>query len=148
FEIEIANNGRALVETVQDAASEAVTRILCGETSLAFDPRCGTSLLVAIALVSLVVTGAAVVGFWNGIPLGILGASTAIAAIVVWCGSRPLGLLAQRLLTVSTRFADARVQRIVHAVDPSGSTATFLVYIDVQLTTATAAAPSLSASTT
>jgi Domain of unknown function (DUF6391) len=138
FEIEILNDGRASVEAVHSAASEAMTRVAGGESSLAFDPRCGTSLLVGLAVVSVLIVTATVVGFVKGIPPGILAASTAIAALLVWWGSRPLGLLAQRTLTVSTSFAAAQVQRIVRVIHASGSTATFLVYVHIQLPATTA----------
>jgi hypothetical protein len=73
-----------------------------------------------------------VVGFALGVSLGPLAASTAFAAVLLWLGSRPVGLLAQRALTVSTRFAAARVERVAHTVDESGC-ATFVVVVDVRL---------------
>jgi hypothetical protein len=138
FEIEILNDGRASVEAVLNAASEAMTRVTGGESSLAFDPRCGTSLLVGLAVVSVLIITATIAGFVKGIPPGALAASTAIAALLAWWGSRPLGLLAQRTLTVSTKFAAAQVQRIVRVINASGSTATFLVYVHIQLPATTA----------
>lgn len=133
FEIEVVNDGRAAVHTVRQATYEAMTRLAHGEASLALDPRCGTSLMVGVALVSALIVGAAVIGFVAGAPPGILAASTAVIALLTWWASRPLGLLAQRTLTVSTCFASAAVQRIVRVVHASGRTATFLVHVHVQM---------------
>lgn len=133
FEIEVVNDGRAAVHAVRQATYEAMTRVAHGEASLVFDPRCGTSLMVGVALVSILIVVAAIVGLVAGAPPGILAASTVVIALLAWWGSRPLGLLAQRTLTVSTSFAAAAVQRIVRVVHASGETATFLVYIHVQV---------------
>ena len=133
FEIEIKNDGRASIEAVRQATYEAMTRLAHGETSLALDPRCGTSLMVGIAIVSALIVIATIAAFLAGVPPGILAASTAIASLLAWLGSRPLGLVAQRTLTVSTDFVGALIHRIVRVVSPSGDTATFLVYLRIQL---------------
>jgi hypothetical protein len=132
FEIEVANDGRASIEAVRQATFEAMTRLAAGDASLAFDPRCGTSLIVGIGLVSAVVVAAAITGLLAGVPVGILTAGTAAAGLLAWLGSRPLGLLVQRTFTVSTRFADAAVKRIVRVISASGDTATFLVYLCIE----------------
>ena len=133
FEIEIKNDGRASIEAVRQATYEAMTRLAHGETSLALDPRCGTSLMVGIAVVSALIIISTIAAFLAGVPAGILAAGTATASVLAWLGSRPLGLLAQRTLTVSTGFVGALVHRIVRVVSASGDTATFLVYLRIQL---------------
>lgn len=132
FTIRIVDDGRISDDTVRRAAREAAWRISGGEADLALDPRCGTSRLVAAGLVSVLIVGAAVVGVAMGIHPGVLTASTAFAAALMWFGSRPVGLLAQRALTVSTRFAAARVERVTHTVNASGH-ARFVVAVDVRL---------------
>jgi hypothetical protein len=132
FEIEVKNNGRASIEAVRQATYEAMTRLAQGERSLALDPRCGTSLMVAVFIVSALIVFTTVAAFLIGVPAGILAAGTAVAALLVWFASRPLGLLAQRTLTVSTSFVGAAVHRIVRVVGASGDTATFLVYLRIQ----------------
>lgn len=133
FEVELANDGRASVEAVELAAELAVARVARGEVALALDRRCGTSLLVGAVVVAMLVVGAAVLGFVEGIQPGALAAGTAVSAVLAWWGARPVGIWAQRALTVSTRFADAQVERVVRVVHASGDAATFRVYVAVEL---------------
>lgn len=134
FEVEIANDGRASVEAVELAAELAVARVASGEVALALDRRCGTSLLVGAVVVAMLVVGAAVLGLVEGIHPGALAAGTAVSAVLAWWGSRPVGIWVQRTLTVSTRFADAQIERVVRVVHASGDAATFRVYVAVELT--------------
>jgi hypothetical protein len=97
---------------LRKAANEAIRRVRDGERSLALHPRCGTSLLVTILLLALVALGAAAVGFFMQLgPVGLLAIGGGFALVVV-VGGRSLGLLAQRLLTVSTALRSARILRI------------------------------------
>jgi hypothetical protein len=133
FEIAVRNDGRASIAAVRQATYEAMTRIAHGESSLAFDPRCGTSRLVALALTSAVILAGAIIALVAGAPPGLLAATTILTALLAWLASRPLGLLAQRAITVSTRFAAAAVHRIVRVVSASGDTATFLVFLRIDI---------------
>jgi hypothetical protein len=131
FELTIVNDGRASAVAVEQATTEAIARIAAGERSLALHRRCGTSLIVGAVTVSALILTATVVGVIEGVPRGPLILGTAVAALLVWRGSRTLGLLAQRAATVSTAFAAALVHRIVRVADASGDTATFLVHLHV-----------------
>ncbi|HEX8114379.1 MAG TPA: DUF6391 domain-containing protein [Kofleriaceae bacterium] len=131
FELEVVNDGRASAVAVEQATTEAIARIAAGERALALDPRCGTSLLVGAISVSALLVAATIAGLVAGIARGPLILGTAVAALLVWCGARRLGLLVQRALTVSTSFAAARGHRIARMPSASGDTAMFLVYVQV-----------------
>src|SRR5262245_37656713 len=96
FIVELANDGHASSATVRRAGDDAIRRIAGGELDLAYSPRCGTGLFVALALVSLVIVSGAVVGIIGGWSahaiVAVVASSTALAAFA----SRPLGLLVQR----------------------------------------------------
>jgi hypothetical protein len=131
FELVLVNDGRASTGAVEQAVTEAIARIAEGERSLALDHRCGTSLIVGAVTVSALIITATVVGLVEGVPRDALILTTAVAALLVWRGSRTLGLLAQRAATVSTAFAAALVHRILRVAGASGDTATFLVHLHV-----------------
>ncbi len=131
FTIVADNDGSVFLAGVKRAATEAIERIRAGEHALAYHEGCGTSAMVGLALVSLGLAGV-------GIAAAVLGWSLAIelpATIVVWIAARaarqPLGLLAQRTLTVSTNLASAAVRSVKRNDDDAGRCVTFTVAIDV-----------------
>ena len=112
---ESANPGQA--KLIRRSTSEAIRRVRDGERRLAFDRRCGTSLLIAVLLVALAALASGVVGLFMHLrPQVVLAIGVGFVALVV-VGARPLGLLAQRLLTVSTALRSARVLRIVRRLE-------------------------------
>jgi len=115
FSPESVNRDQA--KRLRRAVTSAIRRIRDGERHLAFHPRCGTSLLVTGLLVALLALASATVGLLMELRPAVLlcvGASLVLAVVV---GARPLGLLTQRLLTVSTKLRSARVLRIVHRLE-------------------------------
>ena len=110
-----ANPGQA--KLIRKSTSEAIRRIRDGERRLAFDRRCGTSLLVAVLLVALAAIGSGAVGLSMHLRPQVLLAIGVGFVVVVVLGTRPLGLLAQYLLTVSTALRSARVLRIVRRIE-------------------------------
>jgi hypothetical protein len=97
------------VAAIRDAAERAIRRMQAGEHSLAYQPGCGTSEVVfAVTLWLVYVTSML-------LPLVIGGSVALFFAISVivfrfWLACETaLGLLAQRLFTVSTAFESARV---------------------------------------
>jgi hypothetical protein len=102
----------------RQATEKAIRRIAAGETRLAYSRRCGTSLLVAVLLLSIL--GGAIVGLLAGFAPHVIAALVASAAVIVWLASAPLGLLAQGLLTVSTQFSSAEIVSVVQAVAADG----------------------------
>ena len=129
FEITVRNEGRASIEAVRSAAWHAVRRIPEGDTALAYDPRCGTSLAVALSLIAVIVVAGGVVGLALGLDPGVVIAATIIAALAGWFAARPLGLLAQRAWTVSTDFRYGRVAKITRTTSGDGRDAIFLVHV-------------------
>ena len=131
FVVELANNGRVLVGAIKRATDEAILRIVRGERSLAYHRRCGTSMLVALLLVSLAIVGIAITGIacgWNRHATILIGSAAAAVAAIA---ARPLGLLVQRVLTVSTRFSTAQVVDILPSLSADGEHAKFLVSLRV-----------------
>ena len=134
FELHLCNEGRAENQavSVRKAANAAIRRIRAGERRLAYHAKCGTSHLVMATLVSLMALSSAVVGFFmdlRPVILLILGGSY---VAVLLLAARPLGLLAQRLLTVSTAFRSARVLRVVRTLTHDGDRVCFDVYVHVR----------------
>jgi hypothetical protein len=115
----------------------AAQRILDGETELALHPSCGTSAVVAVLFVSLLVLAAAGIGFFAHLtPTVLIGVVGAVVALLMFA-VRPLGLLVQRLLTVSTSFVEARAHGVVRSASPVAASAKdticFEVHVDVAL---------------
>ncbi len=98
---------------IHKAVADAVARIRSSEPHLAYHPRCGTSALVTAMLLSILSLAVAAVGLFltiTALTWLVLSAVLAAAFIIF---PRPLGLLAQRYLTVSTDFMSAHVLRLV-----------------------------------
>lgn len=134
FAIELPHDGTSyehLEITVRDAATDAISRIRFGEHTLAYDRRCGTSLLVGYALLAVAIIGAGIAALIVGAPSGLTFAFTVGAAFLAKALSGRAGLAAQRWLTVSTDFASAVVTHVEKRVSSDGDTLTAIVMIDV-----------------
>jgi hypothetical protein len=119
------------LHVVDAAANVAIARVAGGETTLAYSPQCGTSMLTVRMLVALAIVGAGIAALVAGVAHGYMFAATVAAIVVARRAARPLGLLAQRAWTVSTDFAAARVVRVERWISPNGESVGFDVYIDV-----------------
>jgi hypothetical protein len=105
---------------VRQATREAIDRFARGDTRTAYSPHCGTSLLVGITMFALIVVGCAIAAIVFGVPAGSAFMAAAVLGVAAQVAWRPLGLLAQRTLTVSTRFARATVGRVTRTQDERG----------------------------
>lgn len=104
------------LDAVRDAAAVALRRMQDGERSLAYQPGCGTSAVITVVSlwIAYVVSGVLALLIGGSVPIFL-----AIALVVfrIWLACETaLGLLAQRLYTVSTAFTSATVVD-VRAVD-------------------------------
>ncbi len=134
FTLDIVHDGKhyeGLETTVADATADAVSRIRFGERDLAFDPRCGTSQLVAATLLGLAIVGAGIAGLALDVPAGTTFAFTVAAGLAARVLARSAGLAAQRWLTVSIDFASAVVTRVDTRISSDGEVVTAVVMIDV-----------------
>lgn len=96
-------------EAVREAASSAIRRILDGERSLAYHPGCGTSRAVsAVTMWSVYATSLLVTLVTRGAAPVFLAVSVLVFRIWLACDTA-LGLVAQRLFTVSTDFTSGHV---------------------------------------
>ncbi|MBX3162813.1 MAG: hypothetical protein KF773_43020 [Deltaproteobacteria bacterium] len=92
---------------IADAAARAIRRIRAGERALAYHRGCGTSSVVAAATLWLAFATSAFGAVLLGGTAPIFYAIS-LVAVRMWIAWRePLGLLAQRLYTVSTDFGSA-----------------------------------------
>lgn len=107
-------------EDVARATREAIDRIAAGETRLAYSPRCGTSQLVALILYAVIIAAGGVTSVLFGVPLGAMMLGCAVLCVLAQLVAPWLGLLAQRMLTVSTRFRTARVGAVTVTTGPRG----------------------------
>ena len=112
FAIEVANGSQATAGAVRDALDEAIRRIRAGEHGCSDTYRCGTSLLVALLAVSLVIVGGGIAGLVAGLSVNIVAGLVALAIVLAWLAAQPLGLLAQRFMTVSNDYTTLRTGRI------------------------------------
>jgi len=117
---------------VRRAANAAIRRVRAGERHLAFHRNCGTSMLVTAILVALIATASTLVGLFMTVSPRALLALGASYVVLLLLGARPLGLLAQRLLTVSTTFRSARILRIVRSHIARGEVERYDVYLFVR----------------
>jgi hypothetical protein len=101
---------------LRDAATTAMRRILAGERALAYAAGCGTSHLVAAVSLWVIYVASVVFALAVGGSLAVF-IPIAIVVFQMWRASViALGLLAQRLYTVSTGFTAGTVDT-VGAVD-------------------------------
>jgi hypothetical protein len=104
-------------EDVLSATRAAIQRFSVGETKDAYSPQCGTSTLVGLTLFSLVIVGCTVAAIVFGIGAGPAFMAAAVLGVIAQLAWRPLGLAAQRAFTVSTRFREAVVDKVVRLDD-------------------------------
>jgi len=136
-----AGQGQQLT-AVREAATRSIRRILDGERSLAYQPGCGTSEVVSSVtlwlayvttmLISLAVGGSAPI---------FLAVSVILFRFWLACQTA-LGLLAQRLFTVSREFASASVLDVREVVKAHGIARPevetwFEVLVEVKVATST-----------
>jgi hypothetical protein len=115
FDIYLEGDAEMRVEenTIHAAFEEAVRRLRAGERELAFDPRCGTSVMAAALIMALLAVVAGAIGITTHLSgVAVLGSIFSFA-LVLAVAPRRLGLWAQRVFTVSTRFTRAKLVRVV-----------------------------------
>src|SRR5262245_5077817 len=112
------------------ATIAAVERINAGERKIAYSPYCGTSWLVGHALWALAVLAAGVTSGILGAPTGIRFAGIVAAAFVARLSKHPLGLAAQRWLTVATDFVSISRVRVARELIAAGKRIAFTVTLD------------------
>jgi len=135
FELYMEPEGKAQHQAakVRDAVKRAIRRIRAGERHLAYHPKCGTSMLVTVALLALMALSAAVIGLLVDLRPRTLVVIGGVFVGIILVAARPLGLLTQLLLTVSTSFRSARVLRVVLGLERAGEIACYAVYFNVRL---------------
>lgn len=133
FDLALPNDGRSWdrAPLIRATAADAIRRVSAGERALVYTDRCGTSDVVGILVTCLAVSGAGAVAFAYGIPHGYAFAGIVATLVLARLASRGLGLLAQRLLTVSARASTATVGTIEPAVSPDGNFIYYVVHISV-----------------
>jgi hypothetical protein len=132
FDLEIASERGATVEQVRDATHTAIRRVASGEHALVYSVRCGTSYIVGLLVMAVAIAGTGALALAYHVPTGYAFAGTVAAVLAARIASRRLGLLAQRMMTVSPRFASAHVGEVEREVSPNGRIAYFAVHIAVE----------------
>lgn len=99
----------AQLAAIRDAAERSIRRVQDGERSLAYHPGCGTSEAVFAVSLWLVYASSMVFSLMIGGSAAIFFAVSVIVFRLWLACETSLGLLAQRLLTVSTAFSSASV---------------------------------------
>ena len=134
FDLAFVNDGSNAdrIAAIDSAALEAIERVKAGEHELVYDPRCGTSYVVARLAVALAVAAVASVALALHVPYGYAYVGIVAAMVLAWLAARPLGLAAQRAFTVSHRFASARIDAIERDIAPDGALVHYAVYATVE----------------
>jgi hypothetical protein len=109
FVIALPDGHEHLLLAVGLAADAASARVRAAEHSLCYDPNCGTSALVAALSFWLMLTFVGCGSWALDASVEVTFAVTIMLGHVRYALETPLGLLAQRLYTVSTSFTSARV---------------------------------------
>lgn len=124
-------------DLVREAAARSIRRILDGERSLAYQPGCGTSEVVSSVTLWLVYVTSMLFSLAVGGSAPIFLAFSVVVFRFWLSFQTALGLLAQRLFTVSTEFASAavidvqQVAKVRGLVCPEGET-WFEIVVQVQ----------------
>jgi len=104
-------------EAVRRACSKAIEKLRTEKWSLAIHPKCGTTWMVLFLLASIVAIASVAIGLFTTLSpktlVAIVGTFFAFLAL----GSRPLGYLLQRTMTIAVDFKGARVKRITRRLD-------------------------------
>jgi len=103
-----AGQGHRLAE-VSDAVARSIRRVRSGERSLAYQPGCGTSEVVSMVSLWLVYVTCVLLSLVIGGSIAVFVALSVITFRMWFAWETALGLLAQRLFTVSTDFVSASV---------------------------------------
>jgi hypothetical protein len=136
----ITKKGRFLVgvnystsyKEVERAVREAIRRFAVGESELAYSPRCGTSAAVGSLLFALTIVGCTIAAIGFGIGIGPAFMAAAILGCFAMLFQKPLGIAAQKYLTVSARFSHVSVGEI-RRDDYGGGQTAFAVPLTVTL---------------
>jgi hypothetical protein len=107
-------------DLVREAAARSIRRILEGERSLAYQPGCGTSEVVSSVTLWLVYVTSMLFSLAVGGSAPIFLAFSMVVFRFWLACQTALGLLAQRLFTVSTEFASAAVMDVQHVANVRG----------------------------
>ena len=106
--------------SVRQAATSALDRIRRGEHSLAYHPGCGTSHVVSAVTLWVVCASSIFVSLAIGARTEFFFAFGVIVFRLWLAFVTPLGLLAQRLFTVSTAFTSGNVVDVRSVVNARG----------------------------
>jgi hypothetical protein len=132
FQLELDNDSHNWdrYHDIIPAALDAVERINAGQREIAYSPYCGTSWLVGHALWALAVLAAGVTSAILGAPTGIRFAGIVAAAFFARLAKHPLGLAAQRWLTVATDFVTLSRVRVARELIAAGKRIAFTVTLE------------------
>ena len=104
-------------EAIRRACIKAIQRLRTEKWSLAIHPKCGTTWMALFLLASIVAVVSVAIGLFTTLTpktlLTIVGGFLAFLAL----GSRPLGHLLQRTVTIAVDFKRATVKRISRHVE-------------------------------
>jgi hypothetical protein len=122
---------------IRDAAARAIRRIRDGERSLAYHPGCGTSGVVSALSLWLVYATSLLFAFAVGGSIAIFFVISVVVFRLWLACNTSLGLLAQRLITVSTEFTAATVVNVheakVHKYRRPDNETWFELFVDVHV---------------
>jgi len=119
-------------EAVRRACLKAIERLRREKWSLAIHKKCGTTWMVLFLLTSLTAIICVAIGLLMNLRPASIVSLAAILVAVLSLGSRPLGYLVQRTVTVGVDFHRASVKRIMRRIEESGAVC-YYVHLDVEL---------------
>jgi hypothetical protein len=138
FVVALAEGQAQQHASVVEAATRAIRRIHEGEHALAYQPGCGTSEAVSAVTLWLMYVASVLFTLVIGGSVQIFVAVSVVVFRIWLAWETPLGLLAQRLFTVSTAFSsatviDVRETSAIGNVARPGDETWFEVVVDARL---------------
>lgn len=131
-----SRNGERILDGATDAVrracTEGIANLRTERWSIAIHPKCGTTWMVLFLLASLGSIASVAIGLFTTLEPKLLLATVGAFFAVLVLGSRPLGNLLQRAMTIDVDFRQASVQRIIRRALPQ-DVICYYVHLDVDL---------------
>ncbi len=122
----------AATDAVRRACLKAIVRLRKEKWSLAIRRKCGTTWAVLFSLASLAAVTTVALGLFTNLKPSAVLTLAGVLVVALGIGSRPLGYLLQRTMTVGVDFRHAKVKRIIRRIEESGAVC-YYVHLDVEL---------------
>ena len=120
------------IDVVRRACNEAIEKLPTEGWSLAIHPKCGTTWMVLFLLASLGAMASVAIGLFATLEPKMFLTAIGVFFGALALGSRPIGYLLQRTMTIAVDFKRVDVKRIIRCVEPR-DVVCYYVHLEVEL---------------